>query len=306
MAKQYIKFKKGNNSVQTYTSGTIDDLLTAKVDNSTLADYQPKGSYATLDSQGKVPSSQLPSYVDDVLECNNFSALPAEGETGKIYVTIDNNKTYRWTGTQYTEISASLALGETTDTAFYGNQGKNIKTSLGAILRLQTSGSNIGALADGATYSFNFETDSTYYSSTDPVKSILNLSGSITPVSSAFFLPVVESVTNSSNGKITDLISGKQLVEKLTNIKTDLDKKAYLATSLSEYGITDAYTKAQVDSLLAEQAGVLQFDDTPTMGSSKLVKSGGIYTALSKKADVTTWENSTDASGNITTTITLG
>jgi hypothetical protein len=59
---------------------------------------------------GLVPSSQLPSYVDDVLEVANFAALPAAGETGKIYVTTDDNKTYRWTGTVYVEISASTTL----------------------------------------------------------------------------------------------------------------------------------------------------------------------------------------------------
>jgi len=67
---------------------------------------QASGSYATLES-GKVPSSQLPSYVDDVIEAVNFAALPATGETGKIYVTIDTNKTYRWSGSAYVEISAS-------------------------------------------------------------------------------------------------------------------------------------------------------------------------------------------------------
>lgn len=55
---------------------------------------------------GKVPSSQLPSYVDDVLEYANFASLPVTGETGKIYVTLDSNKTYRWSGTSYTEISS--------------------------------------------------------------------------------------------------------------------------------------------------------------------------------------------------------
>jgi hypothetical protein len=63
--------------------------------------------YASLDAGGKVPSTQLPSYVDDVLEFANLSGFPGTGETGKIYVTIDTNKTYRWTGSVYVEISAS-------------------------------------------------------------------------------------------------------------------------------------------------------------------------------------------------------
>jgi hypothetical protein len=59
---------------------------------------------------GKVPSYQLPSYVDDVVEVANFAALPVAGETGKIYVTLDNNKIYRWSGSVYIEISASNSV----------------------------------------------------------------------------------------------------------------------------------------------------------------------------------------------------
>jgi hypothetical protein len=60
-----------------------------------------------LDAGGKIPASQLPSYVDDVLEYANAAARPAAGETGKIYVTIDNGKVFRWSGSQYVEISAA-------------------------------------------------------------------------------------------------------------------------------------------------------------------------------------------------------
>lgn len=79
---------------------------------------------ATLDQNGLVPSSQLPSYVDDVIEVSTFSALPDTGESGKIYITQDTNLTYRWSGTAYVEISQSLALGETSSTAYAGDKGK--------------------------------------------------------------------------------------------------------------------------------------------------------------------------------------
>ena len=83
----------------------------------------PEG-VATLDATGKVPSSQLPSFVDDVIEVESFDLLPETGETGKIYVTKDTNLTYRWSGSQYVEISESLALGETSSTAYPGDKGK--------------------------------------------------------------------------------------------------------------------------------------------------------------------------------------
>lgn len=66
--------------------------------------------YASLDGSGKVPSAQLPSYVDDVIEVANYAALPVTGETGKIYITLDNNKVYRWTGSVYVEIAANNAI----------------------------------------------------------------------------------------------------------------------------------------------------------------------------------------------------
>lgn len=61
---------------------------------------------ATLDSGGLVPASQLPSYVDDVLEHANLAAFPGTGETGKIYVALDTNKTYRWSGSAYVYITS--------------------------------------------------------------------------------------------------------------------------------------------------------------------------------------------------------
>ena len=75
---------------------------------------------------GKVPASQLPSYVDDVLEFETKAAFPTaeQVEDGKIYVDKETNKTYRWGGTQYVEISTSLALGETATTAYPGDKGK--------------------------------------------------------------------------------------------------------------------------------------------------------------------------------------
>ena len=79
---------------------------------------------AELDSSGKVPSAQLPSYVDDVVEFASRDSFPGTGEDGKIYIAEDTNLTYRWSGTQYVEISPSLALGETSSTAYRGDRGK--------------------------------------------------------------------------------------------------------------------------------------------------------------------------------------
>lgn len=99
---------------------------------------QPSG-LAELDSTGKVPAAQLPSYVDDVLEYSTKAQFPQTGETGKIYVAKDTNLTYRWTGTQYLEISQSLALGETSSTAYPGDKGKTNRDALNSMPTKLTS-----------------------------------------------------------------------------------------------------------------------------------------------------------------------
>lgn len=98
-----------------------DTKLASKLDTSQKG---AANGLAELDAGGMVPASQLPSYVDDVIEAADFAALPGTGTTGKIYVTLDDGKTYRWSGSAYVEISASLALGETSSTAYRGDRGK--------------------------------------------------------------------------------------------------------------------------------------------------------------------------------------
>lgn len=105
----------------------VKAALDGKSDSDHTHDYIPNSQkgvangVATLDENGQVPATQLPSYVDDVIEVANHDALPETGETGKIYVTLDDNLTYRWGGTAYVEISKSLAIGTTGSTAAAGN-----------------------------------------------------------------------------------------------------------------------------------------------------------------------------------------
>lgn len=91
------------------TSGLTDAVSTSDLATA-LAPYQPTsakgaaGGYAGLDGTGRVPSAQLPSYVDDVVEAANAAAFPGTGESGKIYIALDTGKTWRWSGSAYVEI----------------------------------------------------------------------------------------------------------------------------------------------------------------------------------------------------------
>lgn len=126
------KGDQDNNTKITEVSNQLNGFIATK--------GQPNG-FASLDGKGLIPSSQLPAYVDDVIEVATFDELPEVGEAGKIYVTLDTNLTYRWSGTRYIEISQSLALGETSSTAYAGDKGKvttDIVTSIGTRVGLTT------------------------------------------------------------------------------------------------------------------------------------------------------------------------
>lgn len=89
------------------TNAEVDANFTGlNADKEAIANKGVANGYAGLDATGKVPVAQLPSYVDDVLEYANLAGFPATGETGKIYVALDTNKTYRWSGSTYIYITS--------------------------------------------------------------------------------------------------------------------------------------------------------------------------------------------------------
>lgn len=124
----------------TQISNKMDGSVTHLSGDIPVSQKGTANGVATLDANGLIPSSQLPSYVDDVLEYANKSSFPAEGETGKIYVDVATNITYRWSGSAYVEISPSIALGETSSTAYAGDKGK---ANADAISSIQTTLNNL-------------------------------------------------------------------------------------------------------------------------------------------------------------------
>jgi hypothetical protein len=162
-----------------------------------------------LDSASKIPSKYLPSYVDDVLEFTNLASFPTTGETGKIYVDTSTNKTYRWGGTTYVEISASLALGETPGTAYEGSKGFLLEQGLGTLEQtvsgVQSKVSDIGnTITSIKDYEFLYVKNTT-----KPVFNTATTSGSINFPTVEFNGPSVDSVqvtiptfTNSTAGLV--------------------------------------------------------------------------------------------------------
>lgn len=115
---------------------TVENISGLQTSLANKIDKSLKGvanGIAELDDIGKIPSSQLPSYVDDVIEGylndgkfyeESEHTTEVTSESGKIYIDLTTNKSYRWSGSVYTEISASITIGETSTTAYRGDRGK--------------------------------------------------------------------------------------------------------------------------------------------------------------------------------------
>lgn len=141
-----VAWDSTNKKITKTINGSTTDVVsastlkTAMSLNNVTNDAQVKrtemgaaNGVATLDSNGKIPSSQIPGTYDDVKEgylyegkfyydAAHTTEITAEGD--KVYLDIPNNKTYRWSGTQYVVIGSDLALGETSSTAYRGDRGK--------------------------------------------------------------------------------------------------------------------------------------------------------------------------------------
>lgn len=148
---------------------------------------------AELDATGKVPSTQLPSYVDDVLEYANLAGFPTTGDTGKIYIALDTNITYRWSGTAYVEISASLALGETSATAYRGDRGKTAydhsQVTTGAVHGATTVGNSFFRLTNPSAITFPR----------------INADNSVSALDAASFRTAIGAGTSSTTGTVTSV-----------------------------------------------------------------------------------------------------
>ena len=145
-----VAYDSTNKKITKTINGTTSDVVTVATLKTALgsmpasdvyswAKASTKPSYAYSEITGTVPSSALPSYVDDVLEYTAKANFPTTGETGKIYVDTATNLTWRWGGSAYVEISPSLALGTTSSTAYRGDYGNTAYTHATDAYRLTTA-----------------------------------------------------------------------------------------------------------------------------------------------------------------------
>ena len=226
---------------------------------------------ATLDATGKVPTAQLPSYVDDVIEGANLAAFPGTGETGKIYVALDTNKAYRWSGSVYVEISAApgstdsvvegsinlyftAARAQAAVTTITGNAGT--ATKLATARTISLSGDATGSTSfDGSanvsiatTLANSGVTAGTYNSVTVNAKGIVTAASNVASLSASNF------VTRETP---TGAVNGSNITFTLANTPVAGTEHVFINGLLMEPGAGNDYTisGATITTLFTLQTG---------------------------------------------------
>ena len=250
-----------NGLIDTRVNKSFVDNLNVDADtldgvNSTafeqISNKNQNNGYAGLDSAGKVPTAQLPSYVDDVEEYANFAAFPGTGETGKIYIAIDTGDVYRWSGSAYVQINdavtsadqatklataRNIALtGPITGTAsFDGTANANILTSL------DISSKSTSDLSEGSN---KYYTDARVQTKIDA-----NSAGFITASSS-------DTLTNKA-GNISQFTNDSAYLTSVpAQSFTSLTGKP---TTVAGYGITDAVTATSTTAFTNKSGNISQW-----------------------------------------------
>ena len=272
-----------NPSTHTHTVSEVTNLQTTLANKADLVD-------------GLVPTSQLPSYVDDVLEYANLASFPATGESGKIYIALDTNKTYRWSGSTYVEITASPSSTDsvvegTTNLYFTAARAQaavtNITGNAGTATKLQTA-RIISVTGDGTgnttfdgfdntsialTLTNSGVTAGTYKSVTVDAKGRVT-AGSNPTTASGYGLTDVVTYTTSHSGDVSGVYNSLVLASIGTagtyrSVTTDAKGRVISGTNpttLSGYGITDAVSS----SLLGANSGVATLDSTGRVPATQL------------------------------------
>lgn len=299
-----------------------DDIFYANQSNERLTDVIATIADAVLDKadsthahsdkadlvNGLIPASQLPSYVDDVLEYTALASFPTTGESGKIYVDQTTNKTYRWSGSAYVEVSASLALGETASTAYRGDRGAIAYThSQNADAHVTAAQKTAWDAKSDFSGSYNDLSDkptipSAYtHPSTHPASMITGLadvatSGSYNDLTNKPTIPSAythPSYTAKSSGLYKVTVDATGHVSEATAVtKADITalgipasdtNTTYSAATTSAAGLMSATDKAKLDGI-ASGATNVTVDSALSGSSTNPVQNKVINTALAGKA----------------------
>lgn len=331
----YTKAEVGLSNVDNKSSATIRSELTTKNVTDALGfvplDESVKGvagGVATLGVDGTIPSSQLPSYVDDVIEYDIKDNFPVTGEAGKIYIDCSSNTTYRWSGTRYTSIGSDVTLGETSSTAYPGDKGKiaydhakskhapsnaeeNVIDTITVNGTIQPISNKTAALTVPTKIS-ELINDAGYSEITDIPTKLSELVNDV-PYAKTSELPTDLSQLNNDEGFITN----NDVPTKVSELANDVNyvKQSELPTDISAFNNDVPYAKvSELPTKLSEltnDANYIQGDGLPTK-LSELENDVGYLVADGLPTKVSELENDEgyitaddDINGNAATTSKL-
>jgi len=304
-----IKIAAGGDITQSFANNTLTLSATAQsLGAVSTSDVGVADGVAELDSNGKVPTSQLPSYVDDVLEYNSLSDFPSEGETGKIYIALDTNITYRWSGSAYVEISPSLALGETSSTAYRGDRGAAAYAH---------SVTNKGSAFSSGMYKITTNSEGHVTAATSVAKSDITGLGIQEELTSGTNIKTInnQSILGSGNLSIsggvsdvtvdgTSVVSGgvaaidlSDYVAEDSNGDITITRDVIASRDVQADGSISSNTGISTAGTILSEGGITDSDGTNTVD----ISSGGIITTgdVSVGGDLTAGGDVEDGSGNI-------
>ena len=349
-AEDFIK-----NKPSLYTKTQTNALLDEKVDKETgkglstndFTDAYKKaldGVNNTLNLKadlidGKVPASQMPSYVDDTIEGYYYQGAFYEdsahttaitGERGKIYVDLIENKTYRWTGTIYTRIDECPAFGETQGTIYEGNKGKANADAIGTIANLTTTATdlvnavnelNSGKVDKNGTDSLMTAAEHTKLSSIESGAEVnvqsdwnQNDNTSLDYIKNKPTIPAaqVNSDWTASSGAAEILnkpslgtAAAKDYTTSVSGLSDDLITSRAVNTALADKADkSTTYTKNEIDTSLAEKLNIADVDDALNSTSTNPVQNKIVKNAIDGKQDTLTTAQLAAVNSGITAELT--
>lgn len=257
--------------VSTAQQAAIEDAIDGL--SSTYIPASQKGTpngVASLDSTGKVPAAQLPSYVDDVIEGTYVNATtfhdtegsPVTPESGKLYIDTTTDKEYRWSGTRFSSIRDGIALGETAETAYAGNKGK---ANADAIAALQAAQGNYQPKSDNTLNT----TAKTVVGGINEVKTTADGAASTAAANAEAIADLADGTTPA--GKADKLSTPRNLSlsgDVTGSASFDGSVDAQIQTTLKNSGVTaGAYSAVTVDAKGIVTAGA-QSIEVGTSGQS--------------------------------------
>lgn len=205
-----VSYNTSTKNIQKTINGTTTDVVK-------IIPYSDRGSangVAPLNGNNLIDSTYLPSYVDDVVEWANYSQRPQIGESGKIYVDLQTNLTYRWSGTDYIEISKSLAIGETASTAFAGNRGVALEGRVSTLEGVNPV-TNVTKSGDTVTVSYRTGSPTTFTVASAGSQNVtINVDGTSTTMT------IEQALQNLYDSRYWELVSNVVTAKSGRNVAT--------------------------------------------------------------------------------------